>query len=155
MPPVHTMTSPICSHCSLMGILFYGIKNGTWEPLDRRKRSWSRHDPINTKKVMWGNLALPSCASSGPGILWPFQRENERDFVLGYPWSITTDTEGGASLFSLADARILLCAAPGGWLGTGERGEGQAAGMAQSGNTALMIWIISDLIYALFHIVPT
>lgn len=47
---------------------------------------------INTtsaeRAVMWGSLALSSCASPGPGILCLFQRENERDFALGYPWSI-------------------------------------------------------------------
>lgn len=44
------MTSPICSHCSLMGIIFCGMKNGTKEPLDSRKRSWTRHNPINTTR---------------------------------------------------------------------------------------------------------
>lgn len=31
----------------------------------------------------------------------------------------------------------------------------QRTGMGQSGNGALIIWIFSALIYALFHVVPT
>lgn len=48
----------------------------------------NEHNQYRKKAVMWGSLALSSCASPGPGMFWLFLRENEGDFVFGYCWCI-------------------------------------------------------------------
>lgn len=84
------------------------------EPLDSRKWSWTLHSPVHTTsaetEVIWGSLALSSCTFPGPGILWLFYGENERDFVLGYPWSIINrHRRGSESVFPLKALNSDLC----------------------------------------------
>lgn len=110
------------------------------------------------KACSWQVLHIYSCACPRPGILWLIQGENESDFVPRYPWPvINRHRKRSESVFLFTRAWVQISGASGGCgcLDTGERWKGQTAAMGPSGNSALITWIFSDLIYALFHIVPT